>query len=401
MNKKLVALAVAGILAAPLAQAQTANVTLYGRVNLDMEWVKAKQANNTDPNMYRVSTNSSRFGIKGSESLGGGLTAIFQIESSANVDATGGTIAGRDTYAGLQGSWGTLKLGFFSAPYDDILGYFGNTNTYLTSVLSTGSVWANDSNGGKTPIATGAVSTGGGFDSRLGNSLRYDTPTMSGFRAAVQLAALDTGAFDNTTVPGGTGQQRHAYVLGAGGYYANGPFGIGVGYEGNQKVRGNNLNDSAWSVAGSYNFGKFQLGAVWERLDYDINTSAGVPAGSLTRDFYGFSGLLTLGPGQLYGMYGHGNNGGGSSANGTRVGGVTKGPNTSVNEYQISYDYPLSKRTKLWGGYHKIVNASNATYNFEVNGIGNMCQGIGAGTTSTCGAAGQPQGFALGMTHLF
>ena len=39
MNKKLVALAVAGVLAAPLAQAQTANVTLYGRVNLDVEFV--------------------------------------------------------------------------------------------------------------------------------------------------------------------------------------------------------------------------------------------------------------------------------------------------------------------------------------------------------------------------
>ena len=46
MNKKLVALAVAGVLAAPLAQAQTANVTLYGRVNLDVEVVKGTIYNN-------------------------------------------------------------------------------------------------------------------------------------------------------------------------------------------------------------------------------------------------------------------------------------------------------------------------------------------------------------------
>ena len=45
MNKKLVAVAIAGLLAVPLAQAQTANVTLYGRVNLDMEVVNGKQAN--------------------------------------------------------------------------------------------------------------------------------------------------------------------------------------------------------------------------------------------------------------------------------------------------------------------------------------------------------------------
>ena len=83
MNKKLVALAVAGVLAAPLAaQAQTANVTLYGRVNLDMEVVNGQAAQRqTNPNVYRVSSNSSRLGVRGTESLGGGLNAIFQIES--------------------------------------------------------------------------------------------------------------------------------------------------------------------------------------------------------------------------------------------------------------------------------------------------------------------------------
>ena len=90
MNKKLVAVAVAGVLAAPLAaQAQTANVTLYGRLNLTMEAVKGDAV---DPNLpatasaqnrtvYRVNSNSSRLGVRGSEALGGGLSAIFQIES--------------------------------------------------------------------------------------------------------------------------------------------------------------------------------------------------------------------------------------------------------------------------------------------------------------------------------
>ena len=64
MNKKLVAVAVAGMLAAPLAaQAQTANVTLYGRLNLDMEVVNAKQdapaQGNPKENMFFVKSNSS------------------------------------------------------------------------------------------------------------------------------------------------------------------------------------------------------------------------------------------------------------------------------------------------------------------------------------------------------
>src|SRR6476469_10275210 len=104
MNKKLVAVAVAGVLAAPLAaQAQTANVTLYGRLNLTMEAVKG---NAPDPNppvsvanrtVYRVSSNSSRLGVRGSEALGGGLSAIFQIESNVSADTGGGLLGTRET----------------------------------------------------------------------------------------------------------------------------------------------------------------------------------------------------------------------------------------------------------------------------------------------------------------
>src|SRR6266511_692003 len=103
MNKKLVAVAVAGAFALPMAaQAQTANVTLYGRANLDMEFVNGKilnggpqattcvnvnTCNTTNPTVFRVSTNSSRFGLRGTESLGGGLSAIFQLENSVPWDA--------------------------------------------------------------------------------------------------------------------------------------------------------------------------------------------------------------------------------------------------------------------------------------------------------------------------
>src|SRR5512144_2738741 len=141
MKKKLVAVAVAGVLGAPLAaHAQTANVTLYGRLNLDFEVVNGRTCdgastptgNNpcpggtTNPNVTRVSSNSSRFGMRGSEALGGGLTAIFQIESSINGDTTAGNLGGRDTFVGLQGSWGTFKMGHFLMPTDDMHPIFGN-----------------------------------------------------------------------------------------------------------------------------------------------------------------------------------------------------------------------------------------------------------------------------------
>src|ERR1700675_3301816 len=109
MNKKLLAIAIAGVVAAPLAQAQTANVTLYGRLNMDAEVIlQAKQDTAVTPsqgplkqNIYRVSSNSSRLGVRGTESLGGGLNAIFQIENSVNAGSGGGVTSSRETFAGL------------------------------------------------------------------------------------------------------------------------------------------------------------------------------------------------------------------------------------------------------------------------------------------------------------
>src|SRR6266567_6464306 len=176
MNKKLVALAVAGVCASPLAaQAQTANVTLYGRINIDLEFVKAatcqtgaaaggvtgsacKQADTrvtpniqpaagdaiTNPTVNRVSSNSSRFGMRGTESLGGGLNAIFQIEQNVSGDtgnAASSSLGSRETFVGLQGSWGKVTLGKFLMPQDDVRFIFDNSIKLGTSLLSDGAIW--------------------------------------------------------------------------------------------------------------------------------------------------------------------------------------------------------------------------------------------------------------------
>src|SRR6478735_10130358 len=177
MKKKLVAVAVAGVLGAPLAaHAQTANVTLYGRLNLDFEVVNGATCDaasvpsgNTpcgnppstkNPRVSRVSSNSSRFGMRGTEALGGGLSAIFQIESSINGDTTAGNLGGRDTFVGFQGNWGTFKVGHFLMPTDDMHPIFGNVPTYTSSILSTADIWAQGTQS----------KFNGGFDARLGNS---------------------------------------------------------------------------------------------------------------------------------------------------------------------------------------------------------------------------------------
>ena len=396
MNKKLVAVAVAGLLAAPLAaQAQNANVTLYGRLNIDLENVSGRQADGTNPRVWRLSSNSSRLGVRGTEALGGGLNAIFQIEQNVSGDTGNSSSSGfasRETFVGLQGAWGTFKMGKFLMPYDDMHPIFGNVPTYTTSILSTADLWA------QGPQSKGA----GGFDARLGNSLRYDSPVWSGFNFSTQVSLRDSSGFADIAPPAGdngehTAELRHAYVWGAAGFYNNGPLQVGLGYERNVKVRGPDLSDTAWTITGAYNFGVVRPALVYERLDYDT------PSGDLKRNFWGVSATAPIGPGVLYAFYGDASNGKGGAATGTRVGGLTAGSDTGSKQWEISYTYPLSKRTSVYAGYVKLDNDRNAAYSFNINGysINTSCNGTGSAADQACGGNGKPGGLVLGMIHLF
>jgi predicted porin len=384
MNKKLVAVAIAGLLVAPLAQAQTANVTLYGRLNLDAEFVKGQQTNGSNPTQYRVSSDSSRFGLRGTESLGGGLNAIFQVENSISADNSGGTIAGRDTFVGLQGGWGTFKTGFYHLPYDNIHGYiWGSNPTLETGILATSSIWAQ----GFASKATG------GFDSRIGNSIRWDTPILSGWQ----------GQFSYSIGGGATGSEgtpkSNSGVSSGAVFYMNGPIYFGAAFQYNTQVRAAGLNDVAYSIAGAYQFPKVRVGAIYERLDYDCaniqiaatactTTPTNTGRASLTRNFYGVDLTIDVGPGQLYADWSFGDDGSGSVVNGARVSGLAKGDNSSSNQWEVSYTYPLSKRTSLYTGYTQIINKANAAYNFSVNSY-------------PIAIGGKPQGFVMGLWHNF
>lgn len=377
MSAKL-GIVVAGLLAASLAQAQPATLTLYGRLNLDMEVVNGKQsgaacpANCPNPNQYRVSSNASMFGIRGSEPLGGDLNAIFQIESQLTLDTGGGTLASRESFLGLRGTWGTAKIGHFLSPYDDINPIFGNAPTLTTSILSTGALWAQAYLG--PPQA-------GGFDGRLSNSVRYDTPTIGDFNASVQFSTAEGSPTTSSN------------ILSVGGFYNRGPVQLGAVYEQHHNIRGTvdaPLSDAAFSIAGGYQFDGFRVGAVYERLHYDAT-----PTTSLTRDFYGVGLTVDAGPGLIFAYWGHAGDGKGSAANGSRIGGLVKGENTSADQWEISYTYVLSARTLLYTGYVKIQNRSNASYTFDVNPYPIVCNPY------PNGSCGKPGGFLLGAVHYF
>jgi len=391
-----------GMAAAPhAARAQIANVTLYGALNVDLEFVKGTtclsaipfastncpsgadlSSQTSNPTVTRVSSNSSRIGVRGSEYLGRGQVAIFQLESNVQTDtgnSSSSGLASRETFVGLQGDWGTLKGGKFLTPYDDILPIFGNTPTLTTSILSTAALWAQ----GPLPKSQG------GFDARLGNSVRYETPPLGGFSAELQYSTRDSSGNANGGDNGDhTSEMRHANVVSLGAFYSSGPLDLGIAYEHNYQVRTQEQNDSALSIAAAYDIGRFvdnpgtRIGAVYERLNY------GTLAGSLTRNFWGFSVTVPVGGGSIYAFWGRAGNGGGSAPDGTGVGMLTKGPDTGCDQWEISYSYSLSLRTLLYAGYVRLNNAANAFYTFNINEYG-----IATGA--------KPSGFVLGMTHFF
>jgi len=186
MNKKLMPVAVAGALAAPAAVfAQASNVQIYGKLNLAVDNYSATGA--TAPNSdiksrYRVVDSSSRIGFRGTESLGGGLSAVFLMESGVNVDTgtglgqsgltnvSSGTLSSRLGHVGLQGGWGLLTIGKSNV-------WWGNFPQEQAVVL-----WTN----------TGVLSTfgilGRGMSvgvSRQNNTVQYTSPTWGGINAVV------------------------------------------------------------------------------------------------------------------------------------------------------------------------------------------------------------------------
>jgi predicted porin len=199
MQKKLMALAVAGALSAPVAAfAQASNVQIYGRANVGLDNYQANGGTTDVKSRMRVFDQTSRFGVRGSEDLGGGLKAIFQIESGVNIDtgsangqsgaanASTGTFASRDSYAGLEGGFGRVQFGRLALWY---------TNGVIEQITS------NYVNIG-VPENAGALSKIGQPLTRQSNVVLYTTPTFGGFNAGLYYSPTSENAVAGASTDG-------------------------------------------------------------------------------------------------------------------------------------------------------------------------------------------------------
>lgn len=139
MQKKLIALAVAGIMAAPMAA--QAGVEVYGKARLSVGMVGNGAAAGSEDSKLSVTSHASRLGFKGSEDLGGGLTAVWQVEHQMDMDDNSNTNAfdsQRNTFVGVAGDFGTVVLGRHDTPYKmatkDIMGdTYGDYNAVINA----------------------------------------------------------------------------------------------------------------------------------------------------------------------------------------------------------------------------------------------------------------------------
>lgn len=294
MNKKLITLAVAAVVAAPMAA--SAEVTIYGVGHVSYDGIKydgEKRTYDVVGNSGASAGHASRLGFKGSEDLGGGLKAIWKMEFAFDQADTSTLSSNRNSYVGLASdSWGTALLGRHDTPYKMSVGSYDLFADQL-----------GDFNG-----------TVGFEDIRSSNVIAYVSPDFGGFNLA---AAAVTDNNDNA-----------AEAFSIGGNFAMAGLKVSLAYEDLGDVAlGSTLAEKKWGVAGSYEMGAFGIMARYDG-GKDIAT-----VNNVDYDAWQVGGKFGFGNNVIKAMYGEND----------RDDELDK-----IKTWSVGLDHNLSKRTQAY-----------------------------------------------------
>jgi len=338
MNKKLIALAVAGATCAPLAMAQTANpVTLYGRVYLTLESVKASGGATPAPQRLRVQDNASLLGVRMTEDLGGGLKVFAQLETGFAPDAPQTSFATRNSGVGLQGGFGTVMMGRWDMPFKVAtiaIDPFGD--------LTIGGI-------------TSGANDFGNFDRRDPNVVQYWSPNMSGFTVRLAYQANE-----------GKTASLNPYNQGASLQYSKGPLYAFYAYENHKDVSATLRKEEGNSIGGSYVIGPVKVGALAQEFK---------KTGLTKKKTMMANAVYTSGKHQF--MYQYTDTKDGAASGATQ-------PDCDVNA--LGYQYNFTRRTFSLLQYTKVKN--------------NSASACRAGSFVS-GNDSDPEGFSVGLRHVF
>lgn len=340
MNKKLLSIAVASAIVAPLAaQADEGNVTLYGSTNLAIE-----ATDNGAESQTNVSSNQSVIGVKGFEPLGNGLRAVFLFDALMNLDSGGPSLfaGGRDGWVGLAGGFGTVGLGFQGRPYKtstNNLDVFGSTIADYSNIMGTSQ--------GVTLLDTG-----------IGNSVIWFGPDLGGFSWHLQYGVGETEIAT-------AGVVDEADQWGAAINYNNGPLYATYSHD----VLGEDLFGGVDDVTSdklglSLTFGSATtLTAIYEQIETDFGIFS---AGDFERDAFYVAFAQGFGSNTIKLAYGEADESEGAFGE------------DGAEMFAVGVDHNFSKRTKVYLLYTEVSNDTNGIYGLGDTAAGGLLTSTGA-----------------------
>ncbi|EXU79321.1 porin [Comamonas aquatica DA1877] len=322
-----VMLAVLAVCGTSAAMAQS-SVNVYGRINTTVESQKTG-----DTSTSVMNSNSSYLGFRGTEDLGNGLKAGFQLEGNFGSDNGAGFNFQRHSEVNLSGSFGTVRMGKF------------NVGSYLATA---------------DYISMHNHDTGTSADALYayvfpeGNQLSYRSPEFGGVTAEFNYGfgekkTRTVAGGNEIGLPGGVGavQGTEKGAFDAALNYANGPLGLGLGYTRAESKRfGDTQKEQQLGLRASYTINSLTLGAYYQYYKVDSE------AFDTKRHAYRLAAMYTLGASEF-----HANVGRAQSYKGD-----FDGFKTSATQWTLGYNYNLSKRTKVYGYFTKINNGDDAAY---------------------------------------
>jgi predicted porin len=350
------------LLAQPVGAEEMDAVSLYGYVNGDVESVKATGKGGGLPQMERVSNNLTVLGVKGTESLGHGVKAMFQLETSFPIDVAATSFGGRDAGVGLIAPAGTVIAGMWMTPFK-----YG-TNFLVDPFNNNTIAAANGIMGNGFALGANAQAPQS-FDRRQMNSVQYWSPVVGGFSARLMYGA-------NEEKGAGRNPRMASELL----TYVQGPVYAAFACEQHDDYFAAGTRDTACRIAGIYTVVQgLKLRASYERLRFEPSVATNVQ-----RNAWMLGMTYEAAPHVLRATYVHALASTGNAK--VAVGGIgAPGGDTAAKQLTLSYAYAFSRRTELYIFYVRIDNGLDAIYNLSTNPL--------AGLT-----AGQdPQGYGVGL----
>jgi predicted porin len=364
VNKKLLAVVVAGAFAAPglALAAGGSNVTISGIFKMGYGQYKLSGGNTNRQNSSQdmVVDNSSRIIFGVTENLGNGLAAVAQLDMRYQPD--GGGIAGSgNDFVGLKSkNWGQLVLGRLDLHYgrlsDETASKAGALHAAAISLMD---YMPNGATGANTAIAN---------TTRTPNVIAYDTISFNGLSARIAYSTEGTTAAENDmSVWSATTGSRKGSAWNFNPVYVNGPWKVGYSYWDAKPdaPTATSLDQRGDTFYGGYNFGNgFRIGLGYNRSR--LNASLG-GAKNAERNAWSIPMIYSWGPHTVGGHY--------TKADDIKSDLVVPG-STGANMFAIVYNYDFSKRTAVGITYAKINNDTNAAYAFFTStgalGSGNL-----------------------------